>query len=172
MPMCVAIATHIIVPKLQARIYGKANKAERTFNDLQAKQIVAAKKWGITPLSKREDVAKYSKQSTKEKKLVKISSNPLYFVRHLTHSVPYLVPKAEVLLADIATEIPVFYRITNARVHDVNSMDWLTYEPLACYVFDKGYFDLDRLISIEQSGAFFIIREKFRLAPKYQPYFK
>ena len=28
---------------------------------------------------------------------------------------------------DIVTEIPVFYRITNANVHDVNAMDWLTY---------------------------------------------
>ena len=62
---------------------------------------------------------------------------------------------------DIVTEIPVFYRITNAKVHDVNSMDWLTYEPLACYVFDRGYFDLARLFAIDQSGAFFIIREKF-----------
>ena len=61
---------------------------------------------------------------------------------------------------DIATEIPVFYRITNAIVHDVNSMDWLTYEPLACYVFDRGYFDLARLYEIEASHAFFIIREK------------
>lgn len=66
---------------------------------------------------------------------------------------------------DIVTEIPVFYRITAAKVHDVNAMDWLTYEPLACYVFDRGYFDLARLFSIEQSGAFFIIREKFR--PRY-----
>ncbi len=63
---------------------------------------------------------------------------------------------------DIATEIPVFYRITNAKVHDVNAMDWLTYERLACYVFDRGYFDLARLFAIEQSGAFFIIREKFK----------
>lgn len=61
---------------------------------------------------------------------------------------------------DIATEIPVFYRITNAIVHDVNAMDWLTYEPLACYVFDRGYFDLARLYKIEVSHAFFIIREK------------
>ena len=29
---------------------------------------------------------------------------------------------------DIVTEIPVFYRITNAKVHDVNSMDWFTYQ--------------------------------------------
>lgn len=61
---------------------------------------------------------------------------------------------------DIVTEIPEFYRITTAKVHDVNSMDWLAYEPLACYVFDRGYFDLARLFVIEQSGAFFIIREK------------
>ena len=65
---------------------------------------------------------------------------------------------------DIVTEIPVFYRITNANVHDVNAMDWLTYEPLACYVFDRGYFDLARLFAIERSGAFFIIREKSRTA--------
>lgn len=61
---------------------------------------------------------------------------------------------------DIVTEIPVFYRITNAQVHDVNSMDWLTYESNACYVFDRGYFDLARLYEINRSGAFFIIREK------------
>jgi len=61
---------------------------------------------------------------------------------------------------DIVTEIPVFYRITNANVHDVNSMDWLTYEPQACYVFDRGYFDLARLYRINVCGAFFIIREK------------
>ena len=67
---------------------------------------------------------------------------------------------------DIVTEIPVFYRITNARVHDVNSMDWFTYEPLACYVFDRGYFDLARLYSIHVFGAFFIIREKGK--PDYE----
>ena len=67
---------------------------------------------------------------------------------------------------DIITEIPVFYRITNANVHDVNSMDWFTYEPLACYVFDRGYFDLARLYRINEYGAFFIIREKGR--PAYE----
>lgn len=67
---------------------------------------------------------------------------------------------------DIVTEIPVFYRITNANVHDVNSMDWFTYEALACYVFDRGYFDLARLYSIHVSGAFFVIREKGK--PDYE----
>ena len=67
---------------------------------------------------------------------------------------------------DITTEIPVFYRITNAKVHDVNSMDWFTYEELACYVFDRGYFDLARLYQIHVFGAFFIIREKGK--PAYE----
>ena len=61
---------------------------------------------------------------------------------------------------DIVTEIPVFYRITNAKEHDTKAMDWLTYEPSACYVFDRGYFDLARLFTIHTLGAFFIIREK------------
>lgn len=45
-------------------------------------------------------------------------------------------------------------------------MDWIEYEKLACYVFDRGYFDLARLFAIEKAGAFFIIREKFR--PDYE----
>jgi len=67
---------------------------------------------------------------------------------------------------DIATEIPVFYRISHANVHDTKSMDWFMYERNACYVFDRGYFDLSRLYAVEQAGAFFIIREKFH--PDYE----
>ncbi|MGI6757286.1 MAG: IS4 family transposase [Bacteroidaceae bacterium] len=67
---------------------------------------------------------------------------------------------------DIATEIPVFYRISHANVHDTRSMDWLKYERQASYVFDRAYFDLSRLFAIEQAGAFFIIREKSH--PEYE----
>ena len=67
---------------------------------------------------------------------------------------------------DIVTEIPVFYRITSAKVHDTKFMDVIVYEPLACYVFDRGYFDLARLFSIHTCGAFFIIREKGQ--PEYE----
>ena len=67
---------------------------------------------------------------------------------------------------DIVTEIPVFYRVTNANVHDVKAMDWIGYEPYACYVFDRGYFDLARLFCLSLSRAFFIVREKGR--PEYR----
>lgn len=67
---------------------------------------------------------------------------------------------------DIVTEIPVSFNITEAAVHDVNAMDWINYEPLACYVFDRGYWDLSRLYRIEMINSFFIIREKQK--PKFE----
>ena len=61
---------------------------------------------------------------------------------------------------DLATKIPTFYRITNANVHDTKGMDFIEIEPLTCYVFDRGYFNLNRLYKINLTNAFFIIREK------------
>lgn len=67
---------------------------------------------------------------------------------------------------DIVTQIPVSFNITEAAVHDVNAMNWINYEPFACYIFDRGYWDLNRLYRIEILYSFFIIREK--RMPKYE----
>jgi hypothetical protein len=67
---------------------------------------------------------------------------------------------------DIATQIPVSFNITEAAIHDVNAMDWINYEPFACYIFDRGYWDLERLFRIELINSFFVIREKRN--PKYE----
>jgi len=67
---------------------------------------------------------------------------------------------------DVVTQIPVSFNITEAAVHDVNAMDWIKYEPFACYIFDRGYWDLDRLYRIEMLNSFFVIREKRR--PKFE----
>ena len=67
---------------------------------------------------------------------------------------------------DVVTQIPVSFNITEAAVHDVNAMDWIVYEPFACYIFDRGYWDLDRLYHIEILNSFFVIREKRR--PKFE----
>jgi len=61
---------------------------------------------------------------------------------------------------DMVTQIPVFYHITNAAVHDVNAMDLISYERMGTYVFDRGYWDLERLFKINLLGAFFVIRGK------------
>jgi len=66
---------------------------------------------------------------------------------------------------DIVTQIPTMVYITEAAMHDVKAMDIIEYEPLAGYIFDRGYWDLSRLFFINQVGAFFVIREKN--CPKY-----
>lgn len=67
---------------------------------------------------------------------------------------------------DVVTQIPVSFYITEAAVHDVNAMDWINYEALACYIFDRGYWDLERLYRIELINSFFVIREKRK--PKFE----
>lgn len=67
---------------------------------------------------------------------------------------------------DVITAIPLMFAITEAAVNDVNAMDWIEYEPLACYIFDRGYWDLTRLFRIEQLNSFFVIREKGK--PKFE----
>lgn len=75
---------------------------EKNFNDIQKTQIKAAVKNGITPLKSRKSANKALPKLIKNKKLVKISSNKRYFVRNLTHSIPYVVPEADSLITDIA----------------------------------------------------------------------
>lgn len=72
-------------------------------------------------------------------------------------------------LLDLRGNIPVFIRITPAKVHDVNILDQLTPEPGAFYVMDRGYLDYERLYRWTLAGAFFITRarKKFRLRRIY-----
>lgn len=66
-------------------------------------------------------------------------------------------------LYDVVTQIPAFLHITEAKVHDMNAMDTIPYEPNAYYIFDRGYFDLARLFKIDIIGSNFIIRERGKL---------
>ncbi len=66
-----------------------------TFPDQQDVQILAANQHGVTPVQNREE-AEHSKG-----KLVYVGSNPFFYVDKLNNSIPYLVPKASVLLQDI-----------------------------------------------------------------------
>lgn len=69
-------------------------------------------------------------------------------------------------LFDVVTQIPTYIHITEAKVHDVNAMDEILYEPYAFYIFDKGYYDLARLYTINTIGSYFVIRQKSHL--KYE----
>ena len=66
-----------------------------TFPDQQDVQILAANKHGVSPVQNRKE-AEHSKG-----KLVYVGSNPFFYVDKLNNSIPYLVPRASVLLQDI-----------------------------------------------------------------------
>ena len=65
------------------------------FPDTQAVQLSAAMKYGVKRVKNREDAEK------RKNELVYVGSNPYYHIAPLYSSIPYLVPRAAVLLQDI-----------------------------------------------------------------------
>lgn len=59
---------------------------------------------------------------------------------------------------DLKNSIPCFISITTGKVHDVNILDLIDYEPDGFYIMDRGYKDFVRLYNITQAHAFFITR--------------
>ena len=70
---------------------------KRSFPDLNDKHLEVAKTVGIRPLEDREEA-----ESMKEQ-LTHITDNEFYVVDSLTHSIPYLVPRASALLDTIGS---------------------------------------------------------------------
>lgn len=66
------------------------------FPDVQDVQIVAARRWGVSPVRDREEAEQ------RKQELVYIGANPYYTIdRGMSHSIPYLVPRAASLLSAI-----------------------------------------------------------------------
>lgn len=68
------------------------------FPDVQDVQLPCAQRNGITPPQSRDEIAALLRQH----KLVDITTSPFYVVDELTHSLPYLVPRAQQLLNTIS----------------------------------------------------------------------
>ncbi len=64
---------------------------------------------------------------------------------------------------DLKTSIPTFILITNALLHDVNALDYITFEANSFYVMDRGYVDYRRLYHIHQCQAFYVTRAKDKM---------
>ena len=65
------------------------------FPDTQSVQLAAAMKWGVKRVKNREDA------EMRKSELVYVGANPYYHIDKLYSSIPYLVPRAAVLLQDI-----------------------------------------------------------------------
>lgn len=68
---------------------------KRSFPDLNDTHLTVAQSIGIQPLANREEAEDMKEQ------LTHIVNNPFYAIDSLTHSIPYLVPRASALLDTI-----------------------------------------------------------------------
>ena len=76
------------------RIYSVSNFG-KAFPDQNDVQLLAATKHGVEAVNDREDAER------RKSELVYVGSSPFYHVDRLKSSIPYLVPRAAVLLQDI-----------------------------------------------------------------------
>lgn len=96
----------------KSRIYS-VPKFSPTFPDSNNVQLEAAKLHGVSPVENRKDA------EARKKELVYISSSPYFHVDRLRSSIPYLVPRAAVLLNDIGR---IFYdslQVKGVPLHQV-----------------------------------------------------
>jgi hypothetical protein len=66
-------------------------------------------------------------------------------------------------MIDLRVGIPVFMRVSHAKVADVSVLDEILFQAGAFYVMDRGYVDFARFYRIHLAGAFFITRAKRRM---------
>lgn len=69
-------------------------------------------------------------------------------------------------LYDVETQIPTFFHITQASVHDSKAMKEIPYESGSYYIFDRAYNSFKMLYKIHQIEAFFVVRAKKNLQYK------
>ena len=76
-------------PVVGVRVYREA------FPDSNEVQLVAALEHGVSPVADRDEA------EHRKAELVYVAANPFYYVDKLSRSIPYLVPRAAVLINDI-----------------------------------------------------------------------
>ncbi|MDH6356144.1 hypothetical protein M2132_002507 [Dysgonomonas sp. PH5-45] len=67
------------------------------------------------------------------------------------------------VLYDIETQIPAFFHVTTASVHDSKAMNEIPYETGAYYIFDRAYNCFKSMFRIETIGSYFVVRAKSNL---------
>lgn len=76
---------------------GSVTSYQTSFPDCNDVQLAAAQRWGVPPVANRDDA------EHRKNELVYIDASPYYHVDPLRQSIPYLVPRAAILLQDIGS---------------------------------------------------------------------
>ena len=98
---------------IKNRILSVANYHD-AFPDMQDVQIMAANKFGVKPVMDREEAER------RKMELVYVGANPYFYVQPLQRSIPYLVPRAAVLLQDIGRNFFDSLQMKGVPLHKIN----------------------------------------------------
>lgn len=94
------------------RIYSVPNFG-KAFPDQNDVQLISAKKYGVSPVQNRKEA------EHRKGELTYIGSNPYYYVDNLKSSIPYLVPRAAILLQDIGRNFFDSLQIKGIPLHKI-----------------------------------------------------
>lgn len=94
------------------RIYSVPNFGN-AFPDQNDVQLLAANKYGVKPVMDREEA------ENRKAELVYVGSNPYFYVDRLRSSIPYLVPRAVVLLQDIGRNFFDSLQVKGIPLHKI-----------------------------------------------------
>lgn len=86
---------------------------QRTFDDQQDVQYQSAEKWGVSPVKDREEAER------RKAELVYVGSSPYFHIDKLNNSIPYLVPRASMLLQEIGANFFDSLQIKGIPLHKV-----------------------------------------------------
>lgn len=86
---------------------------KETFPDSNSVQLIAAQQYGVKPVRNRVDAEK------RKSELVYAASNPYFHIDRLRESIPYLVPRANILLQDIGRAFYDSLYIKGVPLHQI-----------------------------------------------------
>lgn len=84
-----------VSPEEGLKLMSYKGRYNTAFNDLNEEQLIVAQRLGIEPMQSREDL------DSRRSDLVEVKDTQNYSLATLSHSVPFLVPKAKNLLDEI-----------------------------------------------------------------------
>lgn len=85
----------------------------RAFPDQNDVQLVAARKYGVKPVTDRVEA------ESRKAELVYVGANPYFYVDRLRSSIPYLVPRASMLLQEIGHNFYDSLQIKGVPLHKI-----------------------------------------------------
>ena len=94
-PPQTAVSTRYLADGERPHRIWSVSSYQKAFPDSNSVQLTAANRWGVKPVKNRQDA------EARKDELVYIGCSPYYIIDPLHSSIPYLVPRAAIMLQDI-----------------------------------------------------------------------